>query len=154
MKTYIVILTVFCALFVGACGAGTETKTTDNPGDKTKTEKKTEPKSDSSASLTPTETVKAFIDAYLKKDAAAMKKILSKKSLADMEKAAKAMNSTLDKHLEKFMSGENLPFKGTPEMQNEKIDGDKASVDVKIDGKWEKTPLVKEDGVWKFSFED
>jgi len=154
VKTYIVILALVCVLFVGACGTATETKTTNKSGDKTKTEDTTKPKNDTSALLTPTDTVKAFINAYLKKDVGAMKKILSKKSLANMEKAAKAMNSTLDKYLEKFRSGENLPFKSIPEMQNEKIDGDKAYVDVKINSKWQKTPLVKEDGIWKFSFEN
>ena len=156
MKIYTLILTVALTTFFGACGAGTETKKADAKDSKATTENKEETKKEtpSSSAMTPTETVKAFIAAYQKKDVEAFKKLVSKKSLAEMEKAAKAEKETLDKKIEELLADEKLPFKGEPEMRNEKIDGDKASVEVKIEDKWENTPLVKEDGVWKFTFEN
>jgi hypothetical protein len=92
---------------------------------------------------TPTEGIKAFWDAAQKKDAAAMKKTISKRMLTELEAEAKRENKPFDE----FLVGVNLP---PLETQNEKIEGDNATVDVKTrSGSWKKTKLIKEDGEWK-----
>ena len=100
-------------------------------------------------SLNPTDTLKAFISAYQKKDVDEMKKYLSKGSLEMFRQAAELQGKT-EKEL---MTSDDMPFKEMPEMRNEKIEGDTASVEVKVEGKWEKTPLVKENGSWKLAFD-
>ena len=150
MKSLTIALLAVLAL--GACSTATEEKKTGPDTEPAKEEKNEPAKDESSASsMTPTETVKAFITAYEKVDVEAMKKLLSKKSLEMLERSGEGEGQSLDDRLKEFMKAEQLPFKGTPEMRNEKIDGDKATVEVKVDGKWEPTPLVKEDGAWKFS---
>jgi hypothetical protein len=43
---------------------------------------------------------------------------------------------------------------GEIETRNEKINGDKATVEIKgSDGKWSQNELVKEDGNWKITLE-
>lgn len=159
MKIVNLLFIIFLAIVIGACGAATEQKNVDPKPDTTTAEKKdetkpeTKPETSDAATKSPTEVVKAFIQAYKDKDVEGMKKIVSKKSLDEMEKSAKEGKMTLDEALKKFMEID-LPFKGDPEFRNEKIDGDKATVEIKVEDKWEPTPLVKEDGQWKFDFEE
>ncbi len=108
---------------------------------------------DDAASLkSPTETMKAYIDALKKKDAAVIKASLSKASLERYEKSAKAQGKTLE---EMIATDEDVSDKKMPEMRNEKIDGDTATVEVKMDDteKWETVPFVKEGGIWKIAFD-
>ncbi len=175
MKLLNTLFITLLAISIGGCGAATEQKKVDEKTNTTtsetnttttpemkdddlkkddtakKDDSKTENTSDL-ASKSPSEIVKTFIQAYRDKDVATMKNIISKKSLEEMEKEAKTNKQTLDEHLNEFMKAE-LPFKGDPELQNEKIDGDKATVEIKVENKWEPTQLVKEDGQWKFTFE-
>ncbi|MCB1024363.1 MAG: DUF4878 domain-containing protein [Acidobacteria bacterium] len=107
---------------------------------------------DAASSKSPTETMKAYIEALKKKDAAVIKASISKASLEGYEKSAKAQGKTID---EMIASDEDVSDKTMPEMRNEKIDGDTAVVEVKMDdtGKWEKVPFVKEEGAWKIAFD-
>lgn len=67
--------------------------------------------------------------------------------------SAKQQKKEIDDVLKEFVEGD-LPFEnGVPEMRNEKIDGDTATIEVKAEGKWDETPLVKEDGIWKIAFD-
>jgi hypothetical protein len=94
---------------------------------------------------TPTETFKAFYEAAKKKDAAGIKKALSKGLLSKLEDEAKKANKSFDD----FLVNVNLPD-AMPETRNEKIDGDKATLEIKGRGDaWRPTNFVKEDGEWK-----
>ncbi|HEX8891338.1 MAG TPA: hypothetical protein VF779_19475 [Pyrinomonadaceae bacterium] len=94
---------------------------------------------------TPTETFKAFYEAAKKKDAAGIKKTLSKNLLGKLEEDAKNSNKPLDEYL----TNVNLPDT-LPETRNEKIDGDHATLEIKIrDDTWRPENFVKEDGEWK-----
>jgi hypothetical protein len=66
-----------------------------------------------------------------------------------MEKAAKAQNKSVDDLLK--ASNDAAPPPATFETRNEKIDGDKATLEVNQDGKgrWQTVNFVKEDGSWK-----
>lgn len=98
---------------------------------------------------TPTATAQAFYEAAKSKDISAMKSLVSKSTLDLMDKAAKAQNKTVDDLLK--ASNESAPPPATFETRNEKIDGDKATLEVNQDGKgrWQTMNFVKEDGSWK-----
>jgi hypothetical protein len=103
----------------------------------------------------PTTTFKAFFEAQQKKDAAGMKKTLSKSSMAMLEKGAKAQNKSVDQAI---TEGFNNPASKTdkmPELRNEKIEGDNATLEVQDEEskKWETVYFVKEDSDWKIALD-
>jgi hypothetical protein len=97
---------------------------------------------------TPTEAFKLFYEALKNKDVAALKSVISKETLAFIEAEAKTKNKSLDEYLaeESKSAPQNMPQIG-----EEKIDGDKATVQFKIDNapNWSSFSFVKEDGSWK-----
>lgn len=105
------------------------------------------------SALSPTETMKALNEAAKKKDTAAIKKFVSKGTLALMEDRAKEQGTTLDELLK---SDEGTPFDELPEMRNENIVGEKATLEVKdtSEDEWTTLPFVKEDGVWKIALDE
>lgn len=123
-----VTLTLALITFVAACGAAT------------------------SGPNSPSGVSKRFIEAARAKDVKTFKALLSKKSLESIEKDAKEANMSADEMITKLL-GQDL-FKGTGaiKVRNEKITGDKATVEIKDDkGKWLENDLVKEDNNWKVS---
>lgn len=99
------------------------------------------------APSTPVETFKTYVKALKAKDTKAMKVLLSAATLMMHEQEAKAQNISIDKIIER----ETLLAEGqtTVEYRNEKIDGEKATLQVKSSGFWQTIPFVREDGVWK-----
>jgi hypothetical protein len=72
-----------------------------------------------------------------------------------LEEQAKQSNKTVDEAFKEGMEEASKAVPATmPEVRNEKIDGDTATIEVKDDktGNWETFHLVKEDGEWKVSF--
>ena len=119
---------MICALFVFGCDALTQ------------------------KALTPTDTLRTFIQASEEKDVETIKKTLSKGTINIIEGTAKAQKITVDELLKR----ENgIPLKEMPETRNEKIEGDAASVEIKnvITGGFDRVPFVKEDGVWKIQLD-
>lgn len=106
----------------------------------------------------PSATLKAYFEALQKKDAAGLKKTLSKGTLEMFEQFAKAQSppKSLDEALQTGLaSTTNTDSNKMPETRNEKIDGDKATLEVKNDktGAWETVPFIKEEGDWKIAFD-
>jgi len=103
---------------------------------------------DSSKPSTPLETLKAYTQAIKKKDTTTMKLLLSDASIKMSEQEAKAQNVTLDEIVKReTLFSENQK---TVEFRNEKIDGDKATIEMKDSfDSWNTVPFVREDGVWK-----
>ena len=101
---------------------------------------------------TPTDTLKALNEASKKKDAPAIKKLLSKGTLNLLEESAKSKNKSSDELLQE---DGGAPFRDLPEVRGETIEGDTAFVDVKneVTGENERIPLVKEDGEWKVALD-
>ena len=97
---------------------------------------------------TPVETFKTYISAVKKKDLTRMKFLLSDDSIKMHEQEAKAQNVTLDDIVKRetlFTEGQKVV-----EFRNEKIEGDKATLEVKnAYGTWETVPFVREDNEWK-----
>ncbi len=154
MKLSKLTILLLLAFAFGACTTATQTKKEEVPGKKEATEKKPEKETTTSAEkyATPTATVKAFKDALVKKDEVAMLGALSKKS----SEVVKVMAGDFKKTPIEFLSPENPDdLKKETEFQNEKIDGDKATLEVREDkDEWETLPFVKEDGAWKLSMFD
>ena len=96
---------------------------------------------------TPKQTFETYVRASKKKDLTTMKLLLSKDTIKMHEQEAKATGMTLDD----VVKGETLldPSQSTVEYRNEKIDGDRASLEFKNGNIWESIPFVKEDGEWK-----
>jgi len=96
----------------------------------------------------PLQTFKTYTKALKQKDTATMKLLLSNGTIKMHEQEAKAQHVSLDEIIKR----ETLvsPDQTTVEYKDEKIDGDKATLQVKNSyGGWETVPFVKEDGVWK-----
>ena len=101
---------------------------------------------------TPTDALKAYIDAASKKDVAGMKSHLSQGTLKLMEEGAKAANKNLDDML-KEESGQMPPEAANIKYSNEKVTGDSATVDMTAQGQTATMPLVKENGEWKLALD-
>lgn len=102
----------------------------------------------------PTQTMKNFVEASQKRDVEAIKKSLSSGSLKMMEGVAKMQGKTLDETIKEGDTGGN-DFKELPEMRNEKIEGDSATLEVKNDktGEWDTLYFVKETDEWKIALD-
>src|SRR6476620_8765819 len=96
----------------------------------------------------PAETFQTYVKAFKKKDITTMKLLLSKDTIKMHEQEAKAEGVNLDDVVKRdSMLGEGQT---TVEYRNEKIDGDKATLEYKNSyGIWERIPFVKEDDEWK-----
>lgn len=103
----------------------------------------------SDAPSTPVETFKTYVKAIKAKDTKAMKVLLSDATIKMHEQEAKVQNVSVDEIIKR----ETLLAEGqtTVEYRNEKIDGDKATLQVKSSGFWQTIPFVREDGVWKIN---
>ena len=97
---------------------------------------------------TPTEAFKSFYEAAKTKDVATLKRLFAKDTLSKMEERAKQQNKSLDDLL--GQQSQNGVPSSMPETRNEKIDGDKATLEIKVrSDTWRPTSFVKEDGEWK-----
>lgn len=97
---------------------------------------------------TPIETFKTYTKAIKAKDTTTMKLLLSDATIKMHEKEAKAQGVNVDD----IVKRETLFSENQKEvvLREEKIDGDKATLQVRNTyGKWETVPFVREGGVWK-----
>jgi Domain of unknown function (DUF4878) len=102
-----------------------------------------------SAGKTPTEVFKAYYDAAVKKDFATAKTYLSKGSIDLMEMGAKQQGKTFEQAMKDSPAAEG-PM---PQLGNEKITGDTATVDLTAEGQKASMPFVKENGEWKIALD-
>jgi hypothetical protein len=97
---------------------------------------------------TPIETFKTYTKAIKAKDVATMKLLLSNATMKMNEEEARVRGIPVDE----VVKNETLfaDHQKTVKMRNEKIEGDKATLEVENTfGTWETVPFIKEDGVWK-----
>ena len=97
---------------------------------------------------TPFNTLEAYTKAIKRKDTTTMKLLLSDASIKMAEQEARAQNVTLDEIVKK----ETLfnETQKTVEFRNEKINGDRATIEMKdSSASWNTVPFVLEDDVWK-----
>ena len=100
---------------------------------------------------TPTEAFKLFYEATKNKDMAALKSLIAKENLAAMETEARNRKKSLDEYL---IEGSRAVPEAMPQLGEEKIDGDKATLQFKREGaaNWSTASFIKEDGGWKVNF--
>ena len=128
MKKYQTMIIALAALFVFGCGAPPTEKI-----------------------VSPTETVKIFVEASKAKDAKSVQSVLSKGTLVLMESNAKKQNTTVEDLLTRNIGPQ---VNEVPEMRNELIEDETATVEVKSSpNDFEKIPFVKEEGVWKIALD-
>jgi hypothetical protein len=97
----------------------------------------------------PAAAVRAYYEAVLRKDSAAAKRYLSAGSISKLEAEAKDLGKPLDVAYKE--SVEKAGGGAMPDISNEKITGDTATVDLKGDAKTLTMPMVKEGGEWKLA---
>lgn len=72
-----------------------------------------------------------------------------------LEEAIKGSGQNLDDLLKKQLEQPDVPMPDTLETRNEKITGDKASVEYKdVRGNWKTANFIKEGSEWKITLED
>jgi serine/threonine protein kinase len=97
---------------------------------------------------TPTDAAKAFIDAIKRKDAAAYKRAISQRFLAQLDQRAEQLNTSTDNLIQQGLAQINLV--GDVEFSNEQINGEFATVNMKFTNNYAtQVELVKEGGEWK-----
>jgi hypothetical protein len=100
---------------------------------------------------TPTAAVKAFYAAAKSNNLEGVKRSMSKKTMEMLEKSAAVDKKSVDEVLRDTLK-DAVPA-NDPEIRNEQITGDTATLDVKDDkmNDWESISLVKENGEWKIA---
>lgn len=148
MIRFSLFLTVLTVIFAAACGGGAAN--TSNRAKAPEASNSSKPVSTSSA--TPTETLKEYVAAAQSRDLAKLKQTASKRSIETMEELLVEEGSTLEETLKTTEPG-IPPMFVNPEIRNEKISGDKATIEVKQPdtGEWVVIPFVMEEGRWKLA---
>ena len=104
---------------------------------------------------TPTAAYKTAYNARKNKDIPTLKRVLSKDVqdfLTEIGQADDADKKSLDDMLKELCLQPQAP---SPDVRNEKIDGDKATLEYKDEsGEWQKMDLLKDNGDWKISIGD
>jgi hypothetical protein len=97
---------------------------------------------------TPIETFKTYTKAIKNKDVTTMKLLLSRDTMKMNETEAQMRGVPVDEVVKnETLFSENQK---TVKLRNEKIEGDKATLEVENTfGTWETVPFIKEEGVWK-----
>jgi hypothetical protein len=98
----------------------------------------------------PTATFKAFFEAAKNNDIESMKKRVSedyKRSFATADREMKQPEDEMFRITARSYAG----LGAMPEVRNEKIEGDKASLEFKVEmtGEWKTLKFVSESGKWK-----
>ena len=96
---------------------------------------------------TPVETFQTYVKAFKKKDLTTMKLLLSSDTIKMHEQEAKAEGVALDD----IVKRDTLLDEGqmTVEYRNEKIEGNKATLEYKDSNSWQMLQFVREQGEWK-----
>lgn len=97
---------------------------------------------------TPLETLQTYVEAFRKKDYTTMKLLLSDATIKMHQQSAKDQGVTLDDIVQR----ETIisPEQKTAEFRNQKIDGEKATLEMKNSfGAWDTINFVREQSIWK-----
>lgn len=103
-----------------------------------------------STSTSPTAVMTSAFDASKKRDVAGFKKAVSSADLKDLDEMVKRSGGSVDDFLKEMMSDPDATMPASLETRNEKIDGEKATVEYKNkSGEWKTAHFIKEGGEWK-----
>ena len=132
-------------------------KTTISPGGTTTTTTPTTTGTTSSATgsaATPTEAFKLYLDAVKRNDGAAVKSLFSQATIRMLEDRAAKRKKTFDEVFNEGFEDAKKDAQSEFEAGEEKINGDRATLEVKDVKRNRSIPLnfVREGGGWKLSF--
>jgi len=111
------------------------------------------------SSPTPESSLRAsfseFYRAWKDKNVPSLKTTLSNSYIDELTTVANRHSLTLDNMLNIFLSNGPSSEEAVPETRNEKVEGDKATLEVKNEkmNSWVRVPLVKEDNQWKLAID-
>ena len=108
------------------------------------------------AAASPTEAFRLYYEAIKRGDAPAVKALFSRATIEMLEAQAKATGKSIDDVFgEGFQEARRELPDAVPETRNEKINGDRATLEINDSkkGRWETLNFVKEGG-WKIGFAD
>ncbi|MBK7393847.1 MAG: nuclear transport factor 2 family protein [Chloracidobacterium sp.] len=155
-RKYFVLFFAFI-LFIAACGGGTtppnanggNTASPNSNGANAVAVTTPAPEATTNNAPTLTPVFKAYCDAMVKKDEAALRKIYSSDTIKDFEEQMKADKI---KSLMKFLEDDAVSGK-LCEVRNEQIKGDEAVAEIRADSypNGIKVVFVKEAGEWKLT---
>lgn len=96
----------------------------------------------------PTATMNAYYDALKRKDVEAVKKTLANGYVKMIESAGVASERAFQPMMERLPATR-------PATRNEKIDGDRATLEVRneVEGRWDLVAFVREDGAWRIALD-
>jgi hypothetical protein len=97
----------------------------------------------------PSAAARAFVEACKNKDVEGLKRTLNKVQLQVFEEVARDKNISLDEYLKQSLENDKWYDGDIQEIRNEEISGDKATLEVKINGTWRTRIFIKENGGWK-----
>ncbi|NNE67071.1 MAG: DUF2950 family protein [Pyrinomonadaceae bacterium] len=152
MKFYLVVMIALLA-FAG-CNTTPQTAEDKKDGDTAASEKNDEKSGETGkTNASPKDAIAAFVDAIEAKDGDAIKAALSEKTNKLLELQSKITGKTV---VDFFASEEFEDMNKMPETRNEKIEGEKATIEVKgpKDEEWTPIECVKEGGSWKVALAD
>jgi hypothetical protein len=152
------LIVALAAIALAAAGCSKTATNTSNANTSTNTSNtKTTNTSTSNTTTTPTSTsgsptavITSAFDASKKKDVAGFKKSISSADLKELDEMVKRSGGSADEFLKEMMADPETTMPASLETRNEKIDGDKATVEYKAkDGTWKTAHFIKEGGEWK-----
>lgn len=152
-----IMLAILTLAFVSACskpatntnGAATTTNTNASSPAATTTSPAATNTTAAGSLSTPTNAFMSFYEASKKNDVPGVIRTLSKNSVDFLTAEAKKENKTLEVALTESLKNADIP--ATPEVRNEKIDGDKATLEAKSSksNDWDTLNFVRENNEWK-----
>lgn len=108
-----------------------------------------------STSNSPAGVLQASFEAAKRKDVAAFKRSIASADMKELEEAVNKGGQNLDDLLKQQLERPETPMPDKLETRNEKIDGEKATVEYKdVRGTWKTANFVKEGGDWKIKLDD
>lgn len=161
-RSAIILATIFVLAFMAACqtptpnangnanSSATNTTTQTNTNTSKPEAAATPEASATGGSLaTPTEAYKTAYAARQKKDIEGLKRVLSKEALEFLTEVGKDEQKSLDDQLKALSERPQAP---TAESRNEKISGDRATLEyLNEKGAWSTMDFVKEGNDWKIA---
>ncbi|PYS51384.1 MAG: hypothetical protein DMF68_04550 [Acidobacteria bacterium] len=150
-RSVILALALGVLMFGAACSRSANSGNTSSTSGSNKSSSSSAPTStSSSAGMSPSEVFKAYYDAQVRKDYDTVKKYLSQGTIQMMEEGAKKQGKTVDEALKE---SPGVSPSDMPQMSNEQINGDTATVDLMAQGQKITMPYVKEGGEWKLAMD-
>ncbi|HUF03428.1 MAG TPA: hypothetical protein VMM38_04560 [Aridibacter sp.] len=161
MKSYLFAVTIIASALALGCGGTANTSDTNDSGNGTASGSPASAAdntpdtttSEAGTIASPTEAIKTITEGVKAKDGDMIRSALSKASLKRFDAMSEKENKSF---YEVFVAEDFEEMSKLPAMRNEKIDGDKATLELQNDktGEWDPLPFVKEDGSWKLAIFD